>query len=61
VRVKTTVEPEWFDEGEDPEEGVPVIIIHVKDVLGFAGGLKIDALRSEIDELNGSPQEESVE
>jgi co-chaperonin GroES (HSP10) len=61
VRVKTTVEPEWFDEGEDPEEGVPVIIIHVKDVLGFAGGLKIDALRSEIDELNGSPQEEEPE
>src|SRR3972149_2712799 len=52
VRVKTTVDEDWWDEGEERGDGgIPGIIIHAKDVLGVATGLKsyLKALPPEIE------------
>lgn len=51
TRIGTTVEPDWWDEGEDQDQEVPVIVIHVKDVLGLAERGAFTALKAEIDEL----------
>lgn len=53
--VKTTVDEAWWDEDEDRGDGgVPVIIIHVLDVLGRATGVDPSSLPSLPQEDDGS-------